>query len=243
MAARSGSKNGIYFCIELTGGGAQALDALDITATSNPNTYDLINNDIAIVTVSGRFYVYSFNASSTEAESSPDYIRPDDFSTTGVWELIGGGRPAVLVNNSNGNPNISDTYFDVDAVVPQSTWESFGPTGSGADNEWAALDNLPTDINWIKLRVWLTGTSSSDSSGQIREVNFYIRKNGSAESIGPENKVAVAADVIDSSGNGRGESIDNGVEVAVSSRMFDIAWNTNFNNGQLVDIHLTGYGY
>jgi len=42
------------------------------------------------------------------------------------------------------------TAFDVTAL-PDNTAETVGPTGSGADNIWAALDELPSDIKYIDV--------------------------------------------------------------------------------------------
>lgn len=83
----------IYGCNSLTGGGTGALDALDITGSGNPNTYSLSNGDGAFVilendaTYGNALLVYVFDSDSTQVESSPDYIRPDDYSSGGVWEL------------------------------------------------------------------------------------------------------------------------------------------------------------
>jgi len=64
------------------------LAALDINATGNPNNYDLMDGDGAIVIYGGTAYQYYFDADGTDAESSPDVIRPDDFVTEGVWKLV-----------------------------------------------------------------------------------------------------------------------------------------------------------
>jgi hypothetical protein len=80
-----------YSCTCLTGGTTGCLDTLDITATGSPNAVNLGDGDLALVaTITGsvtsiRHYV--FDADGTDAEDTTDYtiIRPDDYSSGGVW--------------------------------------------------------------------------------------------------------------------------------------------------------------
>jgi len=122
-----------YGCTALTGGGTGALDALDITASGAPNSDDLADGDSAIVTViSGTtvtVYEYIFDADGTDAESSPDVIRPDDYSSGGVWRLVkfnigmipdgtGSGLDADLLDNHNSDyfALASEPIVRIDAV-------------------------------------------------------------------------------------------------------------------------------
>lgn len=97
-AARPDSQKGIYSCSALTGGAQGALDSLDQTGDGDsditdgtPNRYDLIEGDAALVgIISGttvNYYFYIYDADGTDAENSPIVIRPDDYSTSGVWRL------------------------------------------------------------------------------------------------------------------------------------------------------------
>lgn len=72
----------------LTGGTAGCLDDLDITAAGAPNTSNLANGDAAIVVVGDISYTYQFHSAATDTEASPHFIRPDDYSTAGVWYLV-----------------------------------------------------------------------------------------------------------------------------------------------------------
>jgi len=91
-APRPDSKKTMYLATSLTGGVSGALDALDISGVGSPNTYDLIDGDSCIVTslsgANGYSYQYVFDADGTDAEASPTVIRPDDYSTAGVWRLV-----------------------------------------------------------------------------------------------------------------------------------------------------------
>ena len=70
----------MWNCWARTGGATGALDAIPIA--------DLTNGDIAVVLDSSYgLYVYRFNSTATDAEFDPDYVRPDDYSSAGVWYL------------------------------------------------------------------------------------------------------------------------------------------------------------
>lgn len=69
----------IYNCTALTGGATRALDAISVGVLTNGDRAHANVNDVS--------YWYLFDSSATDAESSPDIIRPDDYSTAGVWKL------------------------------------------------------------------------------------------------------------------------------------------------------------
>jgi hypothetical protein len=64
-----------------------------------------------------------------------------------------------FVTDGSGYPVVSSTSFDVDNFVG-AAWETVGPTDSGATNIWTGLDSVPTDADWIvvKIRQSVTGT-------------------------------------------------------------------------------------
>jgi hypothetical protein len=71
-----------YGAIALTGGGSGSLDDI--------NHNDLNDGDGAIVidAVNDRIYAYTYNSSSSTAESSPDVIVPDSNTGNGRWILV-----------------------------------------------------------------------------------------------------------------------------------------------------------
>lgn len=56
--------------------------------------------------------------------------------------------------------------FNVATGVTVGTWESVGPTGSGADNTWAAMDDIPTDATAILVSI--TGSVVANAAGSMR---------------------------------------------------------------------------
>ena len=63
----------------LTGGGVGSLDSEAVA--------DLADLDSFLVNTDGVSYIYSFDAIATDAENSPLFIRPDDYSSAGVHKL------------------------------------------------------------------------------------------------------------------------------------------------------------
>lgn len=71
----------VYVKTELTGGGTNALDAVDGAALSG--------GELAFVhTAAKEFYVYQLNALSAQEESSPEIIAPDSNAGDKRWELL-----------------------------------------------------------------------------------------------------------------------------------------------------------
>jgi len=66
----------------LTGGGATALDGIAIASLTDGDRADVV-----VEADGNKYYFYVFDSAATDAESSPNVIRPDDYSTAGVWKL------------------------------------------------------------------------------------------------------------------------------------------------------------
>lgn len=125
FAVSSQAENKVRAFTCLTGGTTGCLDKVSVSA--------LTDGDISIVVVSNVFYFYEFNDGATDAEETPDFIRPDDYSTDGVWYLVGARTGA------NATPGI--TAYDsgapdsTDKEVGQLYWDYIdgGSTSENAD--------------------------------------------------------------------------------------------------------------
>lgn len=57
-------------------------------------------------------------------------------------------------------------------AITESAWETIGPTGSGADYEWSALDDLPANVEAVKIGVQAyserSGTTDAEMSMDVR---------------------------------------------------------------------------
>jgi hypothetical protein len=129
----------------------------------------------------------------------------------------------TYVSDGDGYPCISQTQLDVDASIAADAWESVGPTDSGADNIWTALDGLQTDIDWVRVKITLIGVISGATPGTFTQAVTYGRKNGSSAS---NNSVSMLAEIlVHVDPDGKGGAATSGVfEIPVSSRMFDFRY-------------------
>lgn len=99
----------------LTGGTTGCVDKIPIA--------EIADGDIGVGVVSGTLYVYQFSAAAVDAESSPTYIRPDDFATAGVWVLADTVAKAsniltqLKVPSSNAAPTATAGYLRHDSTV------------------------------------------------------------------------------------------------------------------------------
>ena len=85
---------------------------------------------------------------------------------------------------------VSPTDFNVGSVVGYGVWESVGPSGSGAANIWTALDAVPNNAKWVKLRidVLISGSTSGDQYSS----RIYLRKTGSSAAADSVTLSAIA---------------------------------------------------
>lgn len=164
----------------LTGGTTGCLDKIPIA--------QIENLDIAVAVVAGVTYFYQFDNASTDAESSPSRIRPDDYSTAGVWELAAistAGTTAVKSSGVAGDlglyeANSTDTHgagFKGPASItgdgayrgqfpnarPDSAnmvqaWTNAAESGTGT-----AADPYVQATSWVDLDLYLLLTDIDDT--------------------------------------------------------------------------------
>ena len=146
----------------LTGGATRALDAIAISS--------LTDGDRAFVVASGKLYVYEFDSSATDAESSPDYIRPDDYATAGVWvnivSPIDSEMPVgTIIAWPTSTAPSGYRECNGDAVSRTETYDSLfaviGITYGSGDT--TTTFNLP-DLRGVFLRGWDHGAGVDDDA-------------------------------------------------------------------------------
>jgi len=127
--------------------------------------------------------------------------------------------------------SINNTEINVASVITESTWESIGPTGSGANNIWTALDVVPPGSDWIMLRFRMI------LSGGIGGDAFYLwgRKTGSVAGI--------SSDTMYQYSQLAAGSLMWTDRIAVdASRRFDMHWQATQSSVNL-ELWLVGYGF
>ncbi|BBO74387.1 hypothetical protein DSCW_18040 [Desulfosarcina widdelii] len=151
LVATQGQAANLWGVTSLTGGGVGALDALDITGYGSPNYENLSDGDVAVrASISGTtvtYQVFLFDADGTDAESSPDIIRPDDFSTQGVWRKWDPDDGPILkeseLDDEGKLEDVTNTQIATEAEA--QGYVAAGVTGtlsSLSDGEYMAVDYL-----------------------------------------------------------------------------------------------------
>ena len=155
------------------------------------------------------------------------------------WNVINKGTsPNVSVNNANGNPNVADNLFNVHSDLVDTAWETIGPTGSGADNIWSALNSVPVGVDWIDIRMLLR---VSGTGFQV-DLDFYARKNGSSEIAGADNRIGQLV-YADGNTSAKISEITMNARIPVDGDVvFDAQYAESHSGGAFISLILTGYG-
>jgi parallel beta-helix repeat protein len=141
-----------YLATSLTGGGSGALDDISVSTLSE--------GDYAVVAViSGtevNTYKYIFDADGTDAETIPGIIRPDDYSTGGIWRL------ATINTNSlaMGNTKIVTSLSGLTAAISDATVANIYVAKSFSTDTSIALD----DNKHITFGLGVTITNNTNSN-------------------------------------------------------------------------------
>lgn len=147
----------------------------------------------------------------------------------------------TFVNNANGAPIISVTTFQISTNITETVWESVGPTGGGADNTWTALDDVPTDADWIEVRIVHDHTETAGTAHQPQNCTIWGRAEGSLIS-GDSTKLGYVYSQNDASGDSQPQHV-NIFKIPVNSRQIELYWSSSFNVSDSMLMYLTGYGY
>jgi hypothetical protein len=59
------------------------------------------------------------------------------------------------------------TALQAHSVITEDTWESVGPTGSGADNIWADMDDMPSTATGVMVYIHYDWTASSTATSSF----------------------------------------------------------------------------
>lgn len=120
------------------------------------------------------------------------------------------------------DPGNSTSSFDFVANVTENTFESVGPTGSGATNIWTALDSLPAAAT--KARLWVSMSVQPDGVDRISTMVAHARQTGVSTAVGEGTEIARNQVLVDDY-TGNTPFTTTIVDVPLdSSRRFDITW-------------------
>lgn len=205
------------------------VDGFQIAVINEDTTDNIVfdSGDIAHIVRPANNVIFIYNE-----DSDAWVVLSDTFSFRGV-----------AVNNANGNPNISDTLFDVEDVT-LNTWESVGPTAGGGDHQWPALDTVPGDVDWIKIKFYFDGTENSGTPDAPLDVIMYVRKTGGAQAVGTDNMALFGVDIVIASGIAHVSQLANHKVGVDANGRFDLYFKNSYPAvTSFAFLTLIGYGY
>jgi len=126
--------------------------------------------------VNGQVYsFFSYTFLSTDVVFVSDSRQVIEIGAQEVTGFVGATKTYVA------NSNLYSNYIALDSNLTENTEESIGPTGSGANNIWTALDNIPPDATYLVLKASIEVFSTTNTS----DTNLYviIHSNLSSEQV------------------------------------------------------------
>jgi hypothetical protein len=215
------------------------VDSGTVTMTNKRLTSPKINEDVAVAATATEINTVADGATAKNSHTHTLADGGTDVIATAT-QINNKANSEAFVTNANGNPNVSDTQFLI-AVNISSAWESIGPTGSGADNIWTALDSVPAGADWIEVRIEQTFQRTSGTDTGVY-ADIHARRNGSSEAHSLINKILALEGYGGTTVHVRA-SCTVTHKIPVSSRMFDLTyWAASYtSHGNWM--RLIGYGY
>ena len=131
----------------------------------------------------------------SNAGTDGQYLQKQSGNSGGLtWANVAGPAPQVSGHVRAGNTQIVDgsvlpTQFNVSSAISWNTWESVGPTGSGADNIYPTLDQVPSSARILLFDFW----GQHSTSGSIR----YLRASVASGDVASPSYVNVLEMLVD----------------------------------------------
>jgi hypothetical protein len=156
----------VYTANNLTGGTVTDMDALSEAV--------LVDGDLCLTITGSVVYVHKFVAASTAAESSPTAIRPDDYTTSGVWILqnspIGtAGIDSIHnIGNAGTSLDLSTVLYDTHIcdqttlTVAASDWVNGRTLNLVITNAGGCTITWPTGWTWANSTTPVFSSSGTD---------------------------------------------------------------------------------
>lgn len=213
-------------------GGGQTL----LTASRSGTTIGTVNFNSGTLQSQGNTVYHAGNVTPdlTAVTSTAAELNKTDDSAAAVSGYVSGIR--TYIKESGGH----STSFDVSANVTESTFESIGPTGSGATNIWTAMDDIPSNARVAIIRCSFYALGDESATNILGSV--YARMTGNAASASNVNRI----NRIQKDNNNLTEVPEdaNITEVHIpldSSRRFDITWSCINDAAVNIGIYLVGF--
>ena len=108
---------------------------------------------------------------------SDAFITPETLEPPVISGLIGNFYGCKWVYDHEANSDVPN-LGDITSTTSVDTWETHGPTGSGASNIHSALDAIPTDAKFVTI--WSNINVQGSTNGDIYSCSVAGRPTGSS---------------------------------------------------------------
>jgi hypothetical protein len=129
----------------------------------------------------------------------------------------------------------------VDASLVETTWESIGPTGSGADNIWGAMDVLPSNATILLVTVYMEAQKSS--SGTVDAQLFITHGDDATPTAATDRSTLVLhRKSLDNAAetNGDAHTSEIMIPLGATNQDFQAYWSGN-GDGQTITLYYKGF--
>lgn len=123
-------------------------------------------------------------------------------------------------------------------TLAEGAWESIGPTGSGADNIWAAMDVIPSDATAIIIR---TEADLAGAGGANTNVQAYARAVGALEGDIRNNRILNFRYDNTTGGAGDQSGISENVVPLDANNRFEMNWAAAFESSVFIYLEYAGF--
>jgi hypothetical protein len=172
-------------------------------------------------------------------------ITPSDTNDAQVLaaiQVLIGNANAYFGENSNGDPNMSDSALYLSSLVSSGSWVEVGPTGSGADVIWTAMDGIPIGARWIEVLVICNGSGTTTLPNACM-ARLHATRGGSTAGITDANQLAIAHVRAASTGDYvHRYTVTPNVKIPLSAgRRFRALWTGSFPDSNSIEMMFQGY--
>lgn len=219
--------------------GRTLVDDLSNTAARSTLNVDVAGTDNSTaVTITGEDYLSLStqqitanaidldNLSATGTADNTKYLRGDNLWST--IPVVGSWPSSVTDHIRAGNIQLwspgsgTASIFNVVSNITENTFETVGPTGSGATNIWTAMDVLPTEATAVIVAVTISVTTSGTSIGTA---SFYATQGDSTDPIttADNRKAYIEAD-FDAANKGTQYDVEVMIPLGPTNQDFRATW-------------------
>lgn len=164
--------------------------AAELNLNDGASSGTIVNSKSVIYGASGEVNATTLQIAGTSITSTAAELNILDGVTSNASELNELDASAAAVTGYNSGIRTycrvpSGSGFTVTSLITNDTWETVGPTGSGATNIWTQLDSAPSGVSGYLLRVY--SNIQGATSGSAYQNIVHGVKNGDTETSAPEN--------------------------------------------------------